>query len=129
MDDRDLTQSGLAALVGKRLPKTPSQSAISRCITEDDKERIATLELIHAISHVLKIPIPVFVATNKLEALALQRAVLLHHEDLEAAATSAGVGDPTEFTQRGMLPTEHESSAPGGRRTRRRVERGRSSSS
>lgn len=128
MKERGITQPQLAEMVAEllKLDEPPSQSQMSRCLSTKDDKRVATIELVGAVSRLLALPPPVFIAANRQEAIALQRERLLVQADLQAAVLSAGVPGSAKSAQTNVLRTEHENSAgPSRRGRRRRVERGR----
>lgn len=67
-------QQDLAKMVAPVLGSEPSQPTISRCVSG----KIATIELVNAISKVLEIPRPFFFADSATESMSFEtRAVFL----------------------------------------------------
>lgn len=105
-----MLQAELAARVGEVLGSVPSISSISRCLSGESP----TLELVTAISEVLALPPPVFVAASRSEAIAFQRERLLQAVDAQRVAIAAKISSQPR--------TGQADRAGAGRR---RVERGR----
>lgn len=77
-----ITHVEIARRVERITGELPSASTISRCLSGE----ITTVELMAAVSSILRIPPAVFVASSRAEAVALQREQLLAAEEAKIAA-------------------------------------------
>lgn len=85
--DRGLTHPELArqAAIVMGVERPPSASTISRCLSGT----ITPIELMDAVSVVLRLPPPVLVAESRQEAIALQRERLLFREERKLSEMTA----------------------------------------
>jgi hypothetical protein len=83
-----------------------SEMMVIRCLLDDDKERIPTIEAIDAISDALGIPRPVVVAESFEQAREIEAAVRFSIADADAMALAASVGRAAQVSD-----TEHLSAA------------------
>jgi hypothetical protein len=93
--NRRLAQHGLTK---KRLAKALAAHGISemmvlRCLHEDPRRRVPTIEAITHISRALGIPMPVFVARSMEESRAIEAAVAFSELDAKTLAIATDVSD------------------------------------
>lgn len=112
--DRRLTQPALAQLLTRYLERPPSQPQISRVLAGD----LTTLEMVEAVSAALGIPAPVFIATSRLEAVAILQERLRYQQHMEMSAMEAEI-DKVE--QRSAIVERSAMASPPTRRTNRRT--------
>lgn len=119
-----MLQAEIAAKAGQRLPSVPSVSAVSRCLSGE----APTIELCEALSHVLGVPSPIFIASSKQEAVLFLHERLMLAESAQAAAIAAKQSSQPEPRQVDMVrhDTDGDRGARQDRRGRGRVDRGRS---
>lgn len=87
-----------------------TETMVIRCLHEDPKRRIGTLEAIEAISTYLDMPSCVFIAENMSQALAIRGALVQFEADVDQLKISAGVADRHTRRHPHPVDTEHESS-------------------
>lgn len=98
--DRKISQFDLADLVGSVLSEVPSQSQISRCFTG----QTTTVELVDAISSILRIPPPVYIARSRTEAIQFLRERQLYEADAEMRAIEREIAEVERPRVRGSAP-------------------------
>jgi hypothetical protein len=94
-----------------------SESMVVRCLLEDERRRIPTIEAIDAISAALGIPRPVIVAESIEQARELEAAVAFSEADAKMLALAAEVADQgddgAQTRNSGGTRTEHAAAVAG----------------
>ena len=118
-----MLQSEIAERCGRLLPSVPSISAVSRCLSGET----TTVELCQALSIVLGVPPPVFIASSKHEAVVFLHERLMLAQSAQAAVIAAKQSQQPKASQTDMV--RHDTDGDRGirqdQRGRGRVDRSR----